>query len=136
MGFGACGTFRDTRIGIPKTKMNALTKISPRGSIWWIREGALIFVKLMDTREVSVCSTLHTAFSGDTVQRSSKVGGKHTAAEVPVPPAVKDYNCFMEGVDLSDQLIDSYSSRRKSRKWYVTVLHLFIDIAVTNSYCI
>uniref|UniRef100_A0A3Q0R7S0 PiggyBac transposable element-derived protein domain-containing protein n=1 Tax=Amphilophus citrinellus TaxID=61819 RepID=A0A3Q0R7S0_AMPCI len=134
LGFGACGTFRDTRVGIPKTTINALTKKSPQGSVRWIREGALIFSKWMNIREVSVCSTVHTAFSGDTVTGTCNVGGKYAAVEVPVPSAVKDYNCFMGGVDLSDQLIGSYSSWRKSRKWYVAVLHHFIDIAVTNSY--
>lgn len=43
------------------------------------REGALISLKWMDTREVSVCSTLHTAFLGNTVKRVCKVGGKHRA---------------------------------------------------------
>lgn len=51
-----------------------------------------------------------------------------------MPSAVRDYNRYAGGVGLSDQLIGSYSSWRKSRKWYVTVLHHFIDIAVTNSY--
>uniref|UniRef100_A0A3Q1B481 PiggyBac transposable element-derived protein domain-containing protein n=1 Tax=Amphiprion ocellaris TaxID=80972 RepID=A0A3Q1B481_AMPOC len=117
LGFGACGTYRDARIGIPKTKIN----------------GPLLFIKWMDTREVSVCSTLHTAFSGDTVKRMCKVGRKYAAVEVPVPAAVKDYNSYMGGVDLSDQLNGSYSSWRKSRKWYLTVLHHFIDIAMTNT---
>ncbi|XP_040912821.1 piggyBac transposable element-derived protein 4-like [Toxotes jaculatrix] len=134
LGFGACGTFRDTQVGIPHTKVNALTKNSPRGTIRWIREGPLLFIKWMDTREVSVCSTLHTAFSGDSVRRVLRVSGKHRAVEVPLPSAVKDYNKFMGGVDLSDQLIGSYSSWRKTRKWYLTVLHHFVDIAVTNSY--
>ncbi|XP_051801615.1 piggyBac transposable element-derived protein 4-like [Acanthochromis polyacanthus] len=131
LGFGACGTYRDARIGIPKTKINA-----PRGAIRWIREGPLLFIKWMDTREVSVCSTLHTAFSGDTVKRICKAGRKYAAVEVPVPAAVKHYNRYMGGVDLSDQLIGSYSSWRKSRKWYLTVLHHFIDIAVTNSFLV
>ncbi|KAL4009293.1 hypothetical protein ACER0C_003145 [Sarotherodon galilaeus] len=117
LGFGACGTFRDTRVGVPKSKLNALTKKSPRGTISWIREGPLIFIKWIDTREVSVCSTLHSALSGDTVKRMCKAEGQHR-------------------VDLSDQQIGSYSSWRKSRKWYVTVLHHFIDIAVTNSYLV
>ncbi len=60
LGFGACGAIRDTRIGVPQTKVNALTRESPRGSIRWIRQGSLLFTKLMDTREVSVCTTLHT----------------------------------------------------------------------------
>jgi len=64
---------------------------------------------------------LHPAFPGDTVKGVHKVGGKYTAVELPVPSAVKDYNRFM-GVDLSDQLIGSCSSWKKSRKGYVTLL--------------
>ncbi len=43
---------------------------SPRGSIQWIREQELLFVKWMDMREVSVCSTIHQAFDGNTVTRN------------------------------------------------------------------
>ncbi len=123
LGFGACGTIRDTRIGVPKTKVNALTRKSPWGSIRWIRQGSLLFTKWMDTREVSVCTTLHTAYLGDTVKRVCKSSSGYKNVDVPVPTAVKDYNRFMGGVDLSDQLIGYYSSWKKSRKWYMTVLH-------------
>ncbi|KTF91309.1 hypothetical protein cypCar_00040320 [Cyprinus carpio] len=37
------------RIGVPKTKVNALARKSPRGSIRWIRQGSLLFTKWMDT---------------------------------------------------------------------------------------
>lgn len=134
LGFGACGTIRDTRIGVPNTKVNALSKKSPRGLIRWIRQGSLLFTKWMDTREVSVCTTLHTAYLGDTVKRVCKSSSEYKKLDVPIPPAVKDYNRFMGGVDLSDQLIGYYSLWKKSKKWYMTVLNHFIDIAVTNSY--
>lgn len=65
---------------------------------------------MTDSREVSVSSTLHTAFAVDTVKRVCKVNGKHTAVEVLVLSTVKDYIHFIGGVDLSDQLTDSYSS--------------------------
>ncbi len=95
LGFGACGTIRDTRIGVPKTKVNALTRKSPRGSIRWIRQGSLLFTQWMDTREVSVCTTLHTAYLGDTVKRVCKSSSGYKNVDVPVPMAVKDYNRFM-----------------------------------------
>lgn len=77
---------------------------------------------------------MHTAYSGDTVKRVCKSSSGYELLDVPVPTAVKDYNCFMGGVDRLDQLIGYYSRWKKSRKWYMTVLHHFIDIAVTNSY--
>lgn len=76
----------------------------------YAREGTL---KRVDTREVSVCSALHISFSGDTEQSAQG---------------------WWKGLQpLHERLIDSYSSWRKSRKWYLTVLRHFVGIAVTNS---
>jgi len=69
-GFVACGTFRDSHRNVPTAKNNALTSQSPRGSFRWIRHQELLFVKWMDTREFSVCSTIHQAFDGGTVTRN------------------------------------------------------------------
>lgn len=44
-GFGACGTYRQGRVDVPAIQENALDKRSPRGSIQWIRDGDLLFVK-------------------------------------------------------------------------------------------
>ncbi|KAK0134713.1 PiggyBac transposable element-derived protein 4 [Merluccius polli] len=101
-GLGACGTYRQGRVGVRTIQENALTKKSPRGSIRWIRDGDLLFVKWMDTREVSLCSTIHPVYSGDTVQRWKKTGdGPHQLISIPRPTTVTEYN--MGGVDTSDQ---------------------------------
>lgn len=76
--------------------------------------------------------TLLTDFSGDTVRRMSKAGRKYAVVQVPVPSAARDHNSHMRRVDLSNQLIGSYSSWSKSRKWYLTELH-HLD-AVTDSF--
>ncbi len=72
MNIGACGTYRENRRECPKTKNNALTKKDARGSIRWIRTDPVVYVKWLDTREVSVCSTIHEAYSGQTVRRRIK----------------------------------------------------------------
>uniref|UniRef100_A0A3Q2VE55 PiggyBac transposable element-derived protein domain-containing protein n=1 Tax=Haplochromis burtoni TaxID=8153 RepID=A0A3Q2VE55_HAPBU len=89
----ACGTIRTNRIGFPKTKKNCLDSKSPRGSIRWIRKDSLLFVQWRDTRDVFLCSTLHTAHAGDTVQRRVRDADGHwVLKDISVPPAVKEYN--------------------------------------------
>ncbi|XP_048035758.1 piggyBac transposable element-derived protein 4-like [Megalobrama amblycephala] len=136
MKFGACGTYRDNRKDCPRNAANSLSKKSARGSIRWIRDGALVFVKWMDTREVSVCSTIHAAYSGDTVQRRVKSQGTWRTKTFPCPAPVTAYNKHMGGVDLSDQLIQHYTTQHKTMKWYRKIFLHFLDIAATNAFII
>uniref|UniRef100_A0A3B3ZAW1 PiggyBac transposable element-derived protein domain-containing protein n=1 Tax=Periophthalmus magnuspinnatus TaxID=409849 RepID=A0A3B3ZAW1_9GOBI len=136
-GFGACGTYRQGRIGVPTSPENALTKRSPRGSIRWLRDGDLLFVKWMDTKEVSMCTNVHSVFTGETVLRwTKKADGTCEQVPIPRPTAVGEYNRYMGGVDTSDQLLKTNTAHRKMRRWYITVFQHMLDIAVTNSFII
>lgn len=133
--FWACGTYRHDREGCPSGRANALTTKSKRGTVRWIREGPLVFVKWMDMREVSMCFTIHPAFSGDAVQRRVKGEDGHwTVKDIRCPTPVIAYNKNMGGVDRPDQLIQHYSTQRKIARWYRTLFLHFVDIATTNTY--
>ncbi|XP_068189829.1 piggyBac transposable element-derived protein 4 [Antennarius striatus] len=135
MEFGACGTYRDNRKGCPTQRANALAKKSERGEIRWIREGSLVFVKWMDTREVSVCSNIQPAVSGEVVRRRVKdKDGSWSVKDIPCPSPVIAYNKYMGVVDRSDQLLQYYSTHHKTARWYRTVFLHMLDIATTNAY--
>uniref|UniRef100_A0A3B3S5R5 PiggyBac transposable element-derived protein domain-containing protein n=1 Tax=Paramormyrops kingsleyae TaxID=1676925 RepID=A0A3B3S5R5_9TELE len=107
--------------------INALTK----------KDGPLLFVKWKDTREVSVCSTIHNAYAGDTVRRKVKSKqGVWITESFPCPSPVTEYNKYMGGVDLSDQLIQYYTTQHKRMKWYRKLFLHFLDISATNAYII
>ncbi|XP_058475752.1 piggyBac transposable element-derived protein 4-like [Solea solea] len=131
---GCCGTIRKNCIGFPHTNSNDFPQKPERGDIRWMRKDCLLFVKWADTREVTVCSTVHEAFSGKTVQRRVAEDEVWSSKEVPVPDAVMEHNKNMGGVDLSDAFNGYYSSHHKATKWYKTFFYHFMDIAVMNSF--
>ena len=68
------------------------------------------------------------------MKRKQKTDGQWGVLEYPCPTIIKAYNKHMGGVDLSDQLIQYYSSHRKVARWYKTLFLHFLDIATTNAF--
>uniref|UniRef100_A0A3Q0RV14 PiggyBac transposable element-derived protein domain-containing protein n=1 Tax=Amphilophus citrinellus TaxID=61819 RepID=A0A3Q0RV14_AMPCI len=123
-GFGASGEYKQEKVDVPIKHENDLTTRSPQGSVQWIRKGAFLW---MDTREASLCSTVHPVGNGDTAHHWLKEEGEEQEISIPSPT---------EEVDSSDQVIGTSLVHRNSRTWPITVFQHLFEIAVRNSFAI
>ena len=95
-GFGACGTARKDRRGIPKSVSTANLQ---KGETQSIRDGGILSLKWRDKRDVLMLSTFHDdTMVGKSRRSRTAVGGIET---IQKPCVVEEYNQFMGGVDKS-----------------------------------
>ena len=59
-----------------------------------------------------------------------------SATEKKKPAMVLDYNRTKAGVDTMDQMVRTYTTKRKSRRWPMTVFYNILDVSALNSYVI
>ncbi|XP_063312604.1 piggyBac transposable element-derived protein 4-like [Pelobates fuscus] len=104
----ACGTIRKTRVGFPKALAQKKLK---RGETTALCQDELQALKFKDKKEVFMLTSMHTERT-----RRVTVCGRQEIRRVPV--CIRRYNKHMGGVDLSDQLLQSYLILRKTRAWY------------------
>ena len=131
LGFGACGTVRVNRRGLPPEIKMTLAK----GDMTSMQvDESMMALKWMDKRPVSMLSTIHDNSMTTKVRRTRRaVGGQE---EIRKPVVVEQYNQFMGGVDRSDQLLSYYGFCHKTVKWWRRAAFHLIDMAVINAYII
>ena len=121
----AVGTCMMNRRGLPHHFLGQ--SLGP-GQTLACRQQELMALKWKDKRDVLVLSTKHTSAMTSV---SVRVRGGRRQKEKPT--AVHDYNCYMSGVDQSDQLLEYYCFNRKTVKWWRKVFFHLVNLAVVNS---
>lgn len=115
MKFGACGTYRDYSHGMQLSHSQNNLPGDPSGWTTSICEG-------------DVCSTIYSAYTGETVQRRVKTQDTWKTKTFPCPAPVTAYNEHMEGVDQSNKLLQYNIAQHKRMKWYRKIFLHFLDI--------
>jgi len=56
--------------------------------------------------------------------------------DLPIPRAIDDYNRFMGGVDIADQLQAGFSTQQHGVKPWCPLFYWLLDSAIINAYII
>ena len=112
-GFGACGTLRLNRRGLPAAIKENVRKGEKKA---FQLDTSMLAIKWMDKRAVTALTTIHKD-TEVTVERRSRhaAGGREM---VQKPQAIMEYNKYMGGVDLADQLLSYYGFGHRTVKWW------------------
>lgn len=112
------GTVRITRVDVPKIIKE--TKLKKGETVAVYRKKSVV-LKWKDKKDVFVLSTMHD----DSMMKVKSRRGK----EKEKPKAIADYNAYMGGVDLSDNLLCHFSTaRNRMKKYYKKVFRHMLDM--------
>ena len=93
----------------------------------WERSGVLLALQWNDNKIVSMLSSVDVVNEYVTVNRKIKISYKWETVEVKQPMAIHKYNAFMNGVDKSDQILNTDNVLRKCVRWWKTLFFHMID---------
>jgi hypothetical protein len=146
---GACGTVRKNSANFPQ-----ILKVDKKLE-WDTLSGVVVddvlAVLWMDNGPVTMLSIIHQ-INGDenrierirrrpreTSTNATKVRaifGNASKKSLPIPIVIDDYNHFMGGVDIADQLRGYYNTQLSVRRTWMPLFFWLLDTAIVNSYLI
>lgn len=120
-----CGTLRDNRGG-PKNLKKTLKKFK-KGEGLLYTDIDTNCLGMMDNGPVVIMTNIHSI-------QNINVDGESKIDDLKSSIIVKDYNKYMGGVDLMDQMTKYYGISRRSKKWTTKLCFHLLNIAFHNSY--
>ena len=130
----ACGTIKANRKGFANDIVltRAMERRMNRGDYIWRSHGRLVAMAQFDKRAVYLISTIHPPESTVIQRRGAEVPRE----PVPCPPAKSAYQKYMGGVDLADQILQSFSVIRKSNKAWKKLFYYGLEVSLLNFFVI
>ena len=126
-----CGTVKSSFKGFP-VELKAKKVCEEAGSSKQMQNGAIVATAWLENKRRNPVRMLSTMFSPNLLIESVKSKQQNVLnKDVPSPKPVDEYNKFMGGGDLSDQLRVEFRTARNAKRWwtyvffYVTYVHTF-----------
>ena len=116
-GTYACGTCRSNRKGLPKRLKNI--KMRRGETKVFHKYGSNLMLTLFKDRKL-----VHMLSTNE--QNRILASGK--------PAVIENFNKYMGGVDLNDQLCMYYKAGRPSHKWWRYVFWFLVNVSITNAW--
>ncbi|KAI4902781.1 hypothetical protein NFI96_011155 [Prochilodus magdalenae] len=126
-----CGPVRLNAKGFPCTQKNNFTEDAKRGSVCWIRQDDLLFVKWISTEEVALCSTMHKVHSDED---STDHESEHVSNPSLTPLVIKDYNKYTRTSHRYDSVCSYHWQLQKDKTWDKAFFYYALDVACNNSF--
>ena len=126
-GIYCCGTLRENRGGHKKCK--SLINSFSKGDGILKNNGNINYLCFKDNGVVQMISNIH---SGSFINNQEV--NNTEAQNMKQNEIIINYNNFMGGVDLMDQILSYYSIDKKSQKWTIKLVFHLLSIVVHNSY--
>eukprot|EP01022_Parablepharisma_sp_SALTPOND_P003169 TRINITY_DN11262_c0_g1_i1.p1 TRINITY_DN11262_c0_g1~~TRINITY_DN11262_c0_g1_i1.p1 ORF type:complete len:369 (-),score=4.95 TRINITY_DN11262_c0_g1_i1:139-1245(-) len=121
---GATGIIRKNRRGLPKE----FVKQKNKEPIEFALNNIAVLTKWLDKKQLLCLSTVYGPDSLIVSTRNNK--------SKKVPKCISYYTKHMRGVDLMNQMIQTYRFPHRSNKWWKRVFYHGLEIAIHNSYII
>ena len=92
---------------------------------WRMTDDGLLAVAWLDVGKTKAMSNFH---SPETACVERRVAGQSERVIRTAPRCMVDYNQYMGGTDLCDQRRGTFSTQRKSKKWWRSLFYFSLDI--------
>ncbi|XP_041971703.1 piggyBac transposable element-derived protein 4-like [Aricia agestis] len=121
------GTLGSSRRDVPSLINKAPLK---RGEYIARHSGDVTVLSWQDKKRITMISTCHGSSTA-----LSTVSSRPSSRKVPlVPQVMLDYNKFMRGIDVKDQMLEPYLlERKRCKKWCMKLFKRFLSVSILNS---
>ncbi|XP_014614648.1 PREDICTED: piggyBac transposable element-derived protein 4-like [Polistes canadensis] len=128
MKTNVCGTVRINRKEMPRELKSHVLQ-QGEATIFTTKE--MVAIKWKDKKDVVMLTTMHDLSFVEAGKQN-----RYTGQKTLNPTAVVDYNQYMGGVDVGDQMLSKFHTVRRCKKAYKKMFFYFIDMMLLNTYVI